>query len=77
MLQICQHIYRAFCVTAICDDLSQQVFFAQMTSCAVHYDIIYHPYQFSIFEDMGVDNPVNPLSPNSPNISIHCQEIKL
>ena len=51
----------------ICDDRSQQVFFAQMTSCAVHYDIIYHPYQFSIFEDMGVDNPVNPLSPNSPN----------
>ena len=45
MLQCQQHLFRAFCVTTnIWDDRSQRVFFAQMTSCAVHYDIIYHPF---------------------------------
>ena len=40
----------------ICDD---RVFFSQMTSLTEHHDIIFHPlpYQFSIFEDMGVDSP--------------------
>ena len=45
MLQCQQHLFRAFCVTAnIRDDRSQRVFFAQMTSCVVHYDVIYHPF---------------------------------
>ena len=45
-----------FVSSQICDDRSQEMFFAQMTSCAVRYDAIYHPYQFSIilFEDMEV-----------------------
>ena len=27
----------------ICINQSQQAFYAQMASCAVHYDVIYHP----------------------------------
>ena len=43
MLQCQQHLFQAFCVTAnIPDDRSQRVFLAQMTSCAVLYDVIYH-----------------------------------
>ena len=46
MLQ-CQHFFVPFWVSSqICDDSSQGEFFAQMMSCAVHYDhydIIYHP----------------------------------
>ena len=30
--------------------------FEEMTSCAVHYDVI---YQFSIFGDLRVDSPAN------------------
>ena len=32
-----------FVSSQICDDRSQEMFFAQMTSCAVRYDAIYHP----------------------------------
>ena len=28
----------------ICDDRSQRVFFAQMTSCTMRYDVICHPF---------------------------------
>ena len=55
MLQ-CQNIFFArFVSSQIRDDWSQGVFFAQLTSCAMRYDVIYHsfPYYFSIFEDMG------------------------
>ena len=36
-------------------------FFSQMTSRAVHYDVIHHPFpsQFSIFEDVGSLQPCN------------------
>ena len=33
-----------FVSSQICDSQSQQVFFAQMTSCAMHYDIIYYTF---------------------------------
>lgn len=34
---------------------------AQMTSCAMHYDVIYRPLamQFSIIENVGVDSPAS------------------
>ena len=32
-----------FVSSQICDDRSQEMFFAQMASCAVRYDAIYHP----------------------------------
>ena len=43
----------------ICDDRSQGVLFEQMTSSAMCYDIIYHPFPlFLIFEDVGAfDSP--------------------
>ena len=56
MLQCQQHLFHAFCViTNILDDQSQQVFFAPMTSCAVHYVVIYYPVAINsqIFEDVG------------------------
>ena len=42
MLQFKQHLFRAF--------------FAQMTSCAVHYDVIYHPFP-QYLKTWGVDSP--------------------
>ena len=35
------------------------VFFSQMMSCAVHYDIIYHPFpiNFQYLRTCGVDSP--------------------
>ena len=44
MLQCQQNLFHAFCViTNILYDRSQQVFFTPMTSCAVHYVVIYYP----------------------------------
>ena len=48
--------FARFVSLQICDDRSQQEFFAQMMSCVVPYEVIYIsslPYQFSIFKDMG------------------------
>ena len=41
------------------DDLSQQVFFAQMTSCTVHNDVTYHPFPINSqhLKTWGVDSP--------------------
>ena len=35
--------FARFVSSQICDDRSQRVFLAQMTSCTVHYDVTYHP----------------------------------
>ena len=35
--------FLCFVSSQICDYRSQQMFFAQMTACAVRYDAIYHP----------------------------------
>ena len=35
--------FARFVSSQICDDRSQRVFLAQMTSCIVHYDVTYHP----------------------------------
>ena len=42
------------------DDRSQRVFLALMMSCAVHYDVIYHPSPFDsqYLKTWGVDSPV-------------------
>ena len=47
MLQCQQHPFRAFCVTQIPDDWTQQVFFAQMMPCVIYYDVIHHPFPIS------------------------------
>ena len=39
-----QHLFRAFCVIANSGRSESTVSFAQMTSCAIRYDIIYHPF---------------------------------
>ena len=46
MLQFQQHLFRTF-------------FFPQMTSCAIHYDVIYHPFpiNFQYLKTCGVDSP--------------------
>ena len=47
--------FARFVSLQICDDRSQQAFFAQMMPCVVPYEVIYIsslPYQFSIFKDM-------------------------
>ena len=40
-------------------DRSQQLFFAQMTSCAMRYDVIYHPFPINsqYLKMSGVDSP--------------------
>ena len=40
-LQCQKHLFRAFVLSQIRDDRSERVFFAQMTSCPVRYDVIY------------------------------------
>ena len=42
-----------------CDDQSHQVFFTQMTSCAMHYDIVYLPFPISsqYLKTWGIDSP--------------------
>ena len=51
MLQFQQHLFCAF-------------FFSQMTSCFVHYDIIYHPFPINsqYLKTWGVDSPDNVLT---------------
>ena len=39
-----QHLFRAFCVIANSWRSESTVSFAQMTSCAIRYDVIYHPF---------------------------------
>ena len=39
-----QHLFRAFCVIANSGRSESTVSFAKMTSCAIHYDVIYHPF---------------------------------
>ena len=39
-----QHLFCAFCVIANSWRSESTVSFAQMTSCAIRYDIIYHPF---------------------------------
>ena len=48
-VQCQQHLFALFVSSQIRDDRSQQVFFAQMTLCAMRYDLNYRPW--------GVDNP--------------------
>ena len=38
-----QHLFRAFCVIANSGRSESTVSFAKMTSCAICYDVIYHP----------------------------------
>ena len=67
MLQIYANIFITHFVSPqIPDDRSQQIFFAQMTSCAAHYDIIYHPFPINSqsLKTRGVDSPVNVFSYN-------------
>ena len=62
MLQCQQHLLRVFCIAAnIRDDQSQGVFFAQMTSCATRYIIIYHPFRINsqYLKMLGVDSPAH------------------
>ena len=42
-----------------CDDQSHQVFFAQMTSCAMHYDVVYLPFPINsqYLKTWGIDSP--------------------
>ena len=48
-----------FVLSQICDNWSEQVFFAQMMSCEVPYDIIYHPFPFNsqYLKTWGVNSP--------------------
>ena len=39
-----QHLFRAFCVIANSWRSESTVSFAQMTSCAIRYDVTYHPF---------------------------------
>ena len=39
-----QHLFRAFCVIANSWRSESTVSFAQMTSCAIRYDVIYYPF---------------------------------
>ena len=39
-----QNLFRAFCVIANSWRSESTVSFAQMTSCAIRYDVIYHPF---------------------------------
>ena len=39
-----QHLFRAFCVIANSGRSESTVSFAKMTSCAICYDVIYHPF---------------------------------
>ena len=39
-----QHLFRAFCVIANSWRSESTVSFAQMTSCSIRYDVIYHPF---------------------------------
>ena len=41
---VVQHLFRAFCVIVNSGRSESTVSFAQMTSCAIRYDIIYHPF---------------------------------
>ena len=43
-VQCQQHLFALFASSQIRDDRSQQVFFAQMTLCAMRYDLNYHPW---------------------------------
>ena len=42
-----------------CNDQSHQVFFAQMTSCAMHYDVVYLPFPINsqYLKTWGIDSP--------------------
>ena len=42
-----QHRFHVFCDSQIRDDESQRVFFAQMMSCVMRYDIIYQYFPIS------------------------------
>ena len=56
----CFLIKFSFVSPQICDDQSHRVFFAKMTSCAVRYDVIYHPFPINsqlYLKKMGVDSP--------------------
>ena len=59
MLQYQQHLFRTFCVTQIRGDQSERVSFAQMTSHAMLYDVIYHPFPINsqYLKMWGVDSP--------------------
>ena len=49
-----------FVSSQIRGDWSQQVSFAQVTSCAMCYDVIYHHFAINsqyYFEDVGGDSP--------------------
>ena len=39
-----QHLFRGFCVIANLGRSESTVSFAKMTSCAIRYDVIYHPF---------------------------------
>ena len=58
MLQCYHHQFRAFCVIANSWRWTQQVFFAQMTPCAVRHDVIYHPFPINsqYLKTSGVDS---------------------
>ena len=55
-----QNLFRAFCVIAT-------GIFAQMTSCAMRYDIIYHLFAINsqYLKTLGVDSPTEFGSINS------------
>ena len=47
----------------ICDNWSQKVFFAQMTSYTIHYDVIYPPFPINSWylKTWGIDSPAQGL----------------
>ena len=50
--------FRVLCDHKFGDNRSQRVFFAQMTSCDVTYDVIYHPFPINsqYLKTWGVDS---------------------
>ena len=54
--------FTCFVPSQICGDWSQQVFFAQITSCAMPYDVIYYPFPYfpinsQYLKTWGVESP--------------------
>ena len=59
-IYIAHNIFFArFVSSQICDDRSQRVFFAQMTSCTMRYDVICHPFPINsqYLKKWGADSP--------------------
>ena len=54
-----QNLFRAFCVIINSGRSESTVSFAKMTSCAIRYDVMYHPFAINsqYLKTWGVDSP--------------------